>query len=107
MIKSVVMRAHRSERGVSLAETLVALFILAVVGAAIIGGVYYKIEFLGTGFMFSGIFLMFFGTIQNFNELNKWTRPIVLLLELGLILFIAYKKVVQRETPKKKELSKN
>jgi hypothetical protein len=42
--------------------------ILAIIGAlAIIGGVYYKIEFLGTGFMFSGIFLMFFGTVQNFN----------------------------------------
>ena len=77
--------------------TNTVFYILAVIGAiAIIFGVYYKIEFLGTGFMFSGIFLLFYGTVQNFGELGRWTRPIVLLLELGLVMFIAYKKVVKK-----------
>jgi type II secretory pathway pseudopilin PulG len=40
MMKSVAMRMLRSERGVSLMETLVALFILSVVGVAVIAGVY-------------------------------------------------------------------
>lgn len=70
-------------------------FILAIIGVlSIIFGIYYKIEFIGTGFMFSGIFLLFFGTMQTFNDLDKFIRPFVLLLELSLILFIAYKKIV-------------
>jgi len=69
--------------------------ILAPLGAlAIILGVYYKIEFLGSGFMFSGIILMFYGTTQNFEDLNKFLKIIVIALELGLVLFIAYKKIL-------------
>jgi len=74
--------------------------ILAPFGAlAIILGVYYKIEFLGSGFMFAGIILMFYGTIQNFEDLNKFTRVFVIFLELLLVLFIAYKKII----PEKKK----
>lgn len=69
--------------------------ILAPLGAiAIIFGVYYKTEFLGSGFMFSGIILMFYGTIQNFEDLNKFLKIFVIALELGLVLFIAYKKII-------------
>jgi hypothetical protein len=72
--------------------------IIAPLGAlAIILGVYYPVEFLGTGFMFSGIILMFYGTVQNFDQLNKFTRVIVVFIELLLILFIAYKKVIKAE----------
>lgn len=74
--------------------------ILAPFGAlAIIFGVYYKIEFLGSGFMFSGIILMFYGTTQNFEDLNKFLKIIIIALELGLVLFIAYKKII----PEKKK----
>ncbi len=74
--------------------------ILAPLGAlAIILGVYYKIEFLGSGFMFAGIILMFYGTIQNFEDLNKFLKIFVIALELGLVLFIAYKKII----PEKKK----
>ena len=37
-------RVHRSERGVSLMEALVALFILSVLGVAIIGGVFTTVK---------------------------------------------------------------
>jgi Tfp pilus assembly protein PilW len=40
----IALRVHRSERGVSLMEVLVALFILAVVGVAIIAGVFTSIK---------------------------------------------------------------
>ncbi len=76
--------------------------ILAIIGAiAIIFGVYYKIEFIGTGFMFSGIFLMLFGTIQNFSQFNKFVRVLVVALELALVIFIAYKKVIVNDKKKK------
>lgn len=82
------------------------LLILAPIGAlAILLGVFYKIEFIGTGFMFSGIFIMFISTVQNFENLNEFTRVIVVFLELLLILFIAYKKVLP-DNKKSKKTSK-
>ena len=57
-------------------------------------GVYYRPEFLGSGFMFSGIILMFYGTVQNFEDLNKYFKSFVILMELLLVLFIAYKKII-------------
>ena len=69
--------------------------IIAPLGAlAIILGVFYPVEFLGSGFMFSGVALMFYGTVQNFEQLEKITRVIVVFVELLLVLFIAYKKVI-------------
>ncbi len=69
--------------------------ILAPLGAlAILWGVYYRPEFLGSGFMFSGIILMFYGTVQNFEDLNKYFKSFVILMELLLVLFIAYKKII-------------
>ncbi|MCM2324926.1 MAG: hypothetical protein NDI94_00540 [Candidatus Woesearchaeota archaeon] len=77
--------------------------ILAAIGIiAIFFGVYYKIEFLGSGFMFSGIVLLFIGTVQNFDVLNKYTRILVLTLELGLVIFIAYKKILNVKSIRKK-----
>jgi|SaaInlStandDraft_4_1057021.scaffolds.fasta_scaffold62593_1 hypothetical protein len=76
--------------------------IIAPIGAlAIILGAYYKVEFIGTGFMFSGILLMTISTIQNFGDLNKFTRILVISLELGLVLFIAYKKILVKDNTKK------
>jgi len=40
----VILRVHRSERGVSLMETLIALFILAVVGVAVIAGIFTTVK---------------------------------------------------------------
>ena len=69
--------------------------IIAPLGAiAIILGVFYTIEFLGSGFMFAGIILMFYGTVQNFSELNKFIKVVVVFLELILVIFIAYKKII-------------
>ncbi|MEM2131369.1 MAG: hypothetical protein QXM96_00985 [Candidatus Woesearchaeota archaeon] len=83
---------------------LTLFYVLALIGViAIIFGIYYKIEFIGTGFMLSGIFLLFYGTTQTFNDLNRYLRPLVLFLELALILFIAYKKIVYKAEKKEKK----
>jgi len=39
-----ILQLHRAERGVSLMETLVALFILSAVGVAVIAGVYTTVK---------------------------------------------------------------
>ncbi len=50
-------------------------------------------EWVGTGFMLGGAFALFFGTANSFSSLDRWLRPIVILLELILVLFVAYKKI--------------
>jgi len=77
--------------------TNIVFIITAIFGiAAIFFGVYYKVEFIGVGFMFSGIILMAIGTMHNFESLNRFLKPVVLLIELLLVLFIAYKKILKR-----------
>jgi len=72
--------------------------IIAPFGAlAIILGAYYKVEFIGSGFMFSGVILMFYATVRRFEDLNKFLKILVIGLELGLVMFIAYKKVIPKE----------
>lgn len=59
-------------------------------------------EWVGTGFMLGGAFALFFGTATSFGSLDRWLRPIVILLELILVLFVAYKKIGKsKKTPKK------
>lgn len=50
-------------------------------------------EWIGTGFMLGGVFALFFGTMTAYDSLSIIIRPIVILLELGLIIFISYKKI--------------
>jgi hypothetical protein len=64
---------------------------------AVVAGVLYYIEFIGTGFMFSGVFLMFYATVRYFEDMHKYLRPIVLFIELSVILWIAFKKLVVRK----------
>ncbi len=60
-------------------------------------------EWMGTGFMLGGAFALFFGTAITFSDLNRFTRPVVIFLELALIIFIAYKKIGNLKEDKKKK----
>lgn len=59
-------------------------------------------EWVGTGFMLGGTFALFFGTLTTFRWLDRYVRPIVILLELILIIFIAYRKIGNLRKDKKK-----
>lgn len=59
-------------------------------------------EWVGTGFMLGGTFALFFGTLTTFRWLDRYARPIVILLELVLVIFIAYRKVGNLRKDKKK-----
>ncbi|MBU1975501.1 MAG: hypothetical protein KKG59_03805 [Nanoarchaeota archaeon] len=50
-------------------------------------------EWVGTGFLFGGLMTLFIGTGLYFSDFLSWLRPIVILLELILVIFIAYKKL--------------
>ncbi|MBU0615184.1 MAG: hypothetical protein KJ601_03765 [Nanoarchaeota archaeon] len=59
-------------------------------------------EWIGTGFMLGGAFALFFGTVRSFTSLGRYTKPIVIFLELILIIFLAYKKIGNLRPDKKK-----
>lgn len=59
-------------------------------------------EWIGTGFMLGGTFALFFGTATTFQWLDRIVRPIVILLELILVIFIAYRKIGNLRQDKKK-----
>ena len=47
----------------------------------------------GSGFMFAGIILILYGTTRHFGDMDKMIRPLVLLTELILLIYISYKKL--------------
>jgi len=60
-------------------------------------------EWIGTGFMLGGTFALFFGTMSSFRFLDRFIRPIIILLELTLVIFIAYKKMGNLKKDRKKK----
>jgi len=50
-------------------------------------------EWIGTGFMLGGLFILFFGTVRGFGGLHRFLRPIVILAELLIIIWLSYKKL--------------
>ncbi|MFO7711162.1 MAG: hypothetical protein R6V53_05350 [Candidatus Woesearchaeota archaeon] len=53
-------------------------------------------EWIATGFMLGGLLTIFFGTfayIWDIGELGRFIRPLVFLLEIVIIIFVAYKKL--------------
>ena len=60
-------------------------------------------EWIGTGFMLGGAFSLIVGTVRTFTDLGRYIRPIIILLELILVIYIAYKKVSNLRSDKKKK----
>jgi len=50
-------------------------------------------EWIASGFMLGGLITLFVGTIRYYPGMERYVRPIVLLLEIILVIYIAYKKL--------------
>jgi hypothetical protein len=50
-------------------------------------------ESVSTGFLLGGLVTLFIGTALSFTTLYKWLRPGIILVELLLVIYIAYKKL--------------
>ncbi len=71
---------------------------------AIIVGMYLPlfIEAIASGFMFGGILTLIQATVRVFGDLGKFTRVILLGLELVILIWIGYKKVSDKDTSEQK-----
>ncbi|MBI2670660.1 hypothetical protein HYX18_01615 [Candidatus Woesearchaeota archaeon] len=75
-----------------------SFIIIALIGiVAIVFGVLFKIEFIGSGFMYGGIATLFYATMRFLMEQNKYIRVIILFLELLIVLWIGYKKLYKKK----------
>lgn len=78
---------------------------------AIIVGLYAEsrnevIQWLYSGFMIGGIISIFIGTISYYHDMEIYVRPLVMLLEIGLICWVAirtYNKSQKNTKTKKKK----
>jgi len=75
--------------------------IVGIIGLlAIFFGVLWKIEFLGTGFMFGGILLLVYGTARFFGDADKLLRVIIIFAELLIVIWVGYVKLYRKERKK-------
>src|SRR3989338_1549071 len=50
-------------------------------------------EWIGFGMLLGGLITLFIGTGRAIGELNKGLRPIIILAELILVIYLSYKKI--------------
>ena len=67
--------------------------ILPIALFAVLFGLFYSFEVVGSVFMFSGILLLIYATMRYFSEMSKLMRTLVIFLGLVLLVFIANKKM--------------
>ena len=79
---------------------LVVFIVSAITGlAALIVGLYLPQkrnpinEWVGSGFLLGGILTILIGTIRYFGDMGRYIRPIIILIELVLVIYLAYKKL--------------
>ena len=60
-------------------------------------------EWIATGFILGGLVTLFFGTFRYYQYLGRYVKPIVILVELLIVIFLSYKKLKDvKELSKKK-----
>jgi|APSaa5957512576_1039674.scaffolds.fasta_scaffold27418_2 hypothetical protein len=50
-------------------------------------------QWIGSGFMLGGFFTLFVGTIRAYGALDRIVRPIILLIELLIVIYVSYRKI--------------
>lgn len=61
-------------------------------------------QWIATGFILGGLITLFFGTFRYYQYLGRYVKPIVILIELLIVIFLAYKKL--KDVKEAKQLKK-
>ena len=71
-----------------------SFFVLIILGlgCALLGYLVIKPWPIAFGFSFGGLFAFFIGVIKNWSNLQEYSRFLILLLALGVLIYIGYKK---------------
>ena len=60
-------------------------------------------QWIATGFMLGGLITLFFGTFRYYEYLGRYVKPIVILAELLIVIYLAYKKLQDIKDTKSKK----
>lgn len=71
------------------------VFIVHVIAGVILilMGMYFKLDFVGTGFIYGGILNILTGVIRYFSEMSPIIRFVTVLIALIIVVFVAVKKL--------------
>ena len=50
-------------------------------------------EWIATGFLLGGLVTLFFGTFRYYEYLGRFVKPVVILVELLIVIYLSYKKL--------------
>jgi len=76
---------------------MIGFIVTSIMGLiAIIIGLYVRskedvVEWVISGLLIGGLITVFAGTVSYFGDMDRFARPVVLLLEIALIIFVAVK----------------
>jgi len=78
---------------------LIRFLVTTIVGViAVIVGMYISIKepvgmAIASGFLLGGLFSIFTGTLSGWGSISEIIRPIIILIEIVLVIWVAYKKL--------------
>ena len=78
--------------------SIVVFIVSAITGlVALVVGLHVNLnEWIGSGFLLGGLLTILVGTIRYFGEMGRYVRPVVILFELVLVVYLTYKKLGKR-----------
>ena len=59
-------------------------------------------EWIATGFLLGGLITLFFGTFMYYQYLGRYMKPVVILAELLIVIYLSYKKLADARDNKSK-----
>ena len=59
-------------------------------------------EWIATGFILGGLIALFFGTFRYYQYLGRFIKPLVILAELLIVIYLSYKKLKDNKKKAKK-----
>jgi len=64
-------------------------------------------QWVATGFMLGGLITLFIGTFRYYQYLGRYVKPLVILVELLIVIYLAYKKLkdIKENNQEKKKRS--
>ncbi len=58
-------------------------------------------EWIATGFLLGGLITLFYGTVVYYQHLGRYVKPLVILAELLIVIYLSYKKLQDIKTPQR------
>ncbi len=77
-----------------------SVFALLAIGIGLLLPVHISLnEWIAAGFMLGGLVTLFYGTVRYYEHFGRYVKPLVILVELLIVIYLAYKKLQDIKIP--------